>query len=394
MLHEKSPHSIEGTPQKPRAVTLLTSLAAQMKSLHECRAGVQEAENMNRSSVIRDTIIDMNPETRTELSTCISTLEQTRDTLESARTETNPRKRMNIQTLEGEVLALARRVQELKTLAFPSGFIDSRYEAARQKHIDDARTYGEQVRETLQSILTEIMENCDCPQEEKDSLEFSIQRVRERVITGALSPFVLQALHDVRLSLIMAFGLQNSNLADEDNEVKTIHVPSRRELEESIQGKLRVQIRWLIRRDMSQVLEIEKASFRQAWSEEDFLSCLRQRNCIGMVAEHDHEIVGFMVYELHKALIRILNLAVVPEKRRNKIGSQMSLRLMDKLSQQRRKEVSADVRASNLAAQQFFQACGFRATNVLREAYDDTREDAYQFTYQIPPDDDPFKNEH
>ena len=80
-------------------------------------------------------------------------------------------------------------------------------------------------------------------------------------------------------------------------------------LRDSSRQDLKVQIRWLIRRDMPEVLEIERASFEHAWTEEDFLCCLRQRNCIGMVAEHDHEIVGFMIYELHKAKLRILNFA-------------------------------------------------------------------------------------
>ena len=39
-----------------------------------------------------------------------------------------------------------------------------------------------------------------------------------------------------------------------------------------------VQIRFLIRRDMSEVLEIEQDSFEFAWTEEEFLCCLRQRN--------------------------------------------------------------------------------------------------------------------
>ena len=50
----------------------------------------------------------------------------------------------------------------------------------------------------------------------------------------------------------------------------------------------RTQIRWLIRRDMDDVLAIERASFQFPWTEEEFLCCLRQRNCIGTVAELDH----------------------------------------------------------------------------------------------------------
>ena len=93
----------------------------------------------------------------------------------------------------------------------------------------------------------------------------------------------------------------------------------------------RVTLRWVIRRDMPEVLDIERQSFEFAWTEEEFLCCLRQRNCIGMVADLDHQIVGFMVYELHKSRLRILNLAVDPEFHRQGIGSQMVDRLIDHL---------------------------------------------------------------
>ena len=146
---------------------------------------------------------------------------------------------------------------------------------------------------------------------------------------------------------------------------------------------LKVQIRWLIRRDMAEVLEIERASFEFAWTEEDFLCCLRQRNCIGMVAEHNHEIVGFMIYELHKSMLRILNFAVAPDARRKAVGGQMIGRLIDKLSQQRRKEIVLEVRETNLAAQMFFKDQNFRAVTVLRNHYDDTAEDAYYMLYRL-----------
>ena len=64
--------------------------------------------------------------------------------------------------------------------------------------------------------------------------------------------------------------------------------------------QVRVHIRWMIRRDMPEVLQTEQESFEFSWTEEDFLRCLRQRNCIGMVAEQGEKVVGFMIYELHK----------------------------------------------------------------------------------------------
>jgi len=64
---------------------------------------------------------------------------------------------------------------------------------------------------------------------------------------------------------------------------------------------LKVQIRWMIRRDMAEVLRIERESFEYHWTEEDFLCCLRQRNCIGMVAEADGQVVGLVRNEVRHA---------------------------------------------------------------------------------------------
>src|SRR5690606_11527131 len=71
--------------------------------------------------------------------------------------------------------------------------------------------------------------------------------------------------------------------------------PTWKEAFMNIQSKerLRVHIRWMIRRDMPEVLQIEKASFEFPWYEDDFIRCLRQRNCIGMVAEQGERVVGF-----------------------------------------------------------------------------------------------------
>ncbi len=144
---------------------------------------------------------------------------------------------------------------------------------------------------------------------------------------------------------------------------------------------LRVHIRWMIRRDMSEVLGIEQASFEYPWAEEDFVRCLRQRNCIGMVAEYNERIVGFMIYELHKNRLHILNFAVAPWARRQEVGSQMLDKLVGKLSSQRRTRISLEVRETNLSAQLFFKSGGFRAISVLRDFYDDSTEDAYVMQY-------------
>jgi [ribosomal protein S18]-alanine N-acetyltransferase len=144
-----------------------------------------------------------------------------------------------------------------------------------------------------------------------------------------------------------------------------------------------VQIRWMIRRDMPMVLAIEESSFEFPWSEEEFIRCLRQRNCIGMVAEIGDEVVGFMIYELHKNRLHLLNFAVSPKMRRTAVGSAMVDKLVGKLSWDRRNRIVLEVRETNLDAQLFFKSLGFKAISVLRDFYVDTTEDAYLMQFRM-----------
>jgi len=139
----------------------------------------------------------------------------------------------------------------------------------------------------------------------------------------------------------------------------------------------------MIRRDMPEVLAIEQECFEFPWQEDDFIRCLRQRNCIGMVAEASERVVGFMVYELHKHRLHVLNFAVSERFHRRAIGSQMARKLISKLSYDRRSRIMLEVRETNLAAQLFFRSVGFRAVTVLRKFYEDTPEDAYLMQYRV-----------
>jgi ribosomal-protein-alanine N-acetyltransferase len=147
--------------------------------------------------------------------------------------------------------------------------------------------------------------------------------------------------------------------------------------------QVRVHIRWMIRRDMPEVLQTEQQSFEYAWTEEDFLRCLRQRNCIGMVAELGEKVVGFMIYELHKNKLHILNFAVHPGWRRTGVGAQMVAKLISKLSSHRRTRITLEVRETNLTAQLFFRNMEFRAVRVLRAFYEDSGEDAFLMQYHF-----------
>ncbi len=149
----------------------------------------------------------------------------------------------------------------------------------------------------------------------------------------------------------------------------------------TLQAKLALHDRWMVRHDMETVQKIENECFDYPWSEEDFIRCLRLRNCIGMVFEHNGAIVGFMIYELHKSRLHVLSFAVKLNYRRRGVGQAMVNKLKGKLSSQRRTALMLEIRETNLGAQLFFQQQGFKAISVLRDFYDDTTEDAYLMRY-------------
>lgn len=147
----------------------------------------------------------------------------------------------------------------------------------------------------------------------------------------------------------------------------------------------KLHIRWMIKRDMPEVLEIEGMSFAAPWSEEDFISSLKRRNCIGMVCEatvgHDDFLIGYMIYDLEKNSLNLLNFAVHPDYRRKGAGKLMVDKLIGKLSDQRRSRLTTTVSEANLEALQFFKANEFIATNIEKGYYDDSDDDAIKMIY-------------
>ncbi len=142
------------------------------------------------------------------------------------------------------------------------------------------------------------------------------------------------------------------------------------------------QIYWLVRRHLPEILAIETDVFPQPWTEEEFRSHLKQCNCIGMVAELDETIVGYMAYYLEQGVLRLLNFAVAREHQRQGIGSAMMGKLKAKLLPGRRTKIVGEVRESNLTMQLFLRSQGFIADGVERNPWG-TGEDSYRFEWEL-----------
>lgn len=146
-----------------------------------------------------------------------------------------------------------------------------------------------------------------------------------------------------------------------------------------------LETRWLIRADMDQVLDIEKESWEFPWTNEEFMESLRLRNNIGMVAHVGKVIHGYMIYNLGKTDLPLMNFAVRESSRRQGVGRALIDKLKSKVTLSRRHTIYFDIRESNLAGQMFLKSMGFFYENTTRDAYEECDEDCYCFSYSVLP---------
>ena len=128
-------------------------------------------------------------------------------------------------------------------------------------------------------------------------------------------------------------------------------------------------LRWMIPSDLDCVMAIEKDVFDYPWSREEFRIALRQGNCASMVAERNGEVVGYMVYELYRDRIELINFAVRPRSQRLGVGAALIERLKSKLDPQKRSKIVCELRERNLDGQLFFRQAGFICVSILHGWY-------------------------
>ncbi len=134
----------------------------------------------------------------------------------------------------------------------------------------------------------------------------------------------------------------------------------------------------LIAADAAAVTEIARASFPEAWSEQDFLYFLTHdhRVAVGCVREGG-KLVAYFVGLLVQGDLDIISIATAPESRRQGI----SRRLLDEvLKAPAIERAFLEVRVSNSAAQGLYRAAGFLEMGI-RKKYYGGKEDALQLRW-------------
>jgi [ribosomal protein S18]-alanine N-acetyltransferase len=142
---------------------------------------------------------------------------------------------------------------------------------------------------------------------------------------------------------------------------------------------MRVKIRDATRRDLPQIMEIERLAFDHPWSLESFsreLSLPFSRTILATTGSGPNEtVVGYLCRWLVADECHILNVAVHPEARRLGVGERLMVDAIAEAKAKKAQLITLEVRRSNLSARGLYRKLDF-GERRLRHNYYGPGEDA------------------
>jgi len=135
-----------------------------------------------------------------------------------------------------------------------------------------------------------------------------------------------------------------------------------------------VEVRRLGYGDLPSVLAIERRAFTTPWSLAMFVLELSKPSGICLAASDRGRLVGYLVCSRYADVWHLMNVAVAPERRRERIATTLLRRMFELTGPTGR--VTLEVRPSNRPAITMYERLGFRAAGHRRRYYHDNGEDA------------------
>jgi [ribosomal protein S18]-alanine N-acetyltransferase len=128
--------------------------------------------------------------------------------------------------------------------------------------------------------------------------------------------------------------------------------------------------------DIPPVLEIERMSFTEPWSESAFLNELLKSYAFNRVAVKTNRVIGYICVNYILDEGHILNLAVHPDFRRQGIATRLMSEAIHALKRKECDYLYLEVRTSNSAAKKFYERFGFGVAGIRKDYYISPKEDA------------------
>ena len=138
---------------------------------------------------------------------------------------------------------------------------------------------------------------------------------------------------------------------------------------------LPVHIRRLIYPDLPDVIAIERRVFPTPWSLAMFVLELSKQTGICLAAEHEGQLVGYLICSRYDTVWHVMNVAVDLDRQRMGLASTLLAELYARVDDDDAR-FTLEVRRSNVVAIHLYEREGFRAAGMRRRYYQDNGEDA------------------
>ncbi len=137
-----------------------------------------------------------------------------------------------------------------------------------------------------------------------------------------------------------------------------------------------MEIRLMNSADIGQLAELEKLCFHDPWSISAFSYELNNPLSLWLVAVDGDTVVGYVGSQTVIGESDMMNVAVAPEYRRQKIAEQLIIKLIEMLNDRDSKSLTLEVRQSNLPAIYLYEKLGFVQVGCRPRYYRNPKEDA------------------
>lgn len=142
---------------------------------------------------------------------------------------------------------------------------------------------------------------------------------------------------------------------------------------------LSIAIRDMSHGDLKAVVAIDQQTEHPWDADAIYRMAAKPRGQVVVAVTGKHMIAGFAIIEKNETQCFLLHLVVHKQFQRRGVGRRLIAWLCDTISNTPRNHILTNARDTNLGAQMFYKSCGFIATNVFREFYEDTGEDMIRF---------------
>lgn len=138
--------------------------------------------------------------------------------------------------------------------------------------------------------------------------------------------------------------------------------------------------------DIQDLMDLESRCFDYHWSREQFLLGLEKEAFQVLGIRMKGVLVAYIAFSIIVDEMEILNLAVLPEYRRQGLAEKLLSSSFKMCVAFGVKKSFLDVKESNEAALRLYRKFGYKQYGVRKKYYPDTREDALLFRYDFVRD--------